>query len=39
MDAQLEEKSRSVMNNFAVQMALLVIVGAVLILLAAKYIW
>ena len=33
------EKGRGLMNNMAVQMAILVIVAIVLIALAAKYIW
>ena len=33
------EKGRSLMNNMAVQMTVLVIVAAVIIVLAAKYIW
>jgi len=39
MDAQLEKKSRGLMNNMAVQMAVLVIMAIVLIAVAAKYIW
>jgi len=39
MDAQLEKKSRGLMNNIPVQMAVLVIVAIVLIAVAAKYIW
>ena len=39
MDAQLEKKSRGLMNNIAVQMAVLVIVAIVLIAVAAKYVW
>jgi hypothetical protein len=39
MTAQIEKKGRSLMNSMAVQMAVLVIVAAVLIVLAAKYIW
>ena len=33
------EKGRSLMNNMAVQMVTLAIVAAILIVLAAKYIW
>ncbi len=33
------QKGRGLMNNMAVQMAILVIVAIVLIALAAKYIW
>jgi len=33
------QKGRGLMNNMALQMAILVILAAVLIALAAKYIW
>ena len=39
MTSQIEKKGRSLMNNMAVQMTVLVIVAAVIIVLAAKYIW
>jgi hypothetical protein len=39
MTSQIAKKGRSLMNNMAVQMTVLVIVAVVLIALAAKYIW
>ena len=39
MTAQTEKKGHSLINNVAVQMTVLVILAAVLIALAAKYIW
>lgn len=39
MTAQIDKKSRGLMNNMAVQMAVLAIVAAVVIIIAAKYIW
>jgi hypothetical protein len=39
MTEQIEKKGRSLVNNLPIQMVILAIVAAVLIVLAAKYIW
>ncbi len=39
MTTQIEKTGRGLMSNMAIQMVILAIVAAVLIVLAAKYIW